>query len=102
MSIVGETLIGAAIGCLATAAAAMPIYNSKLSKLQEALNGMEKSCVTCKAGVERSIETLAKTVATHHEDDEKHTSKASATILTDILNRVMRIESRLFNGNRQG
>jgi hypothetical protein len=60
---------------------------------------MQESCETCRTNVNKSIETAAADMKRHHEDEAKHVSPDSRTILGDILSRVMRIEGKMFNGH---
>ena len=95
----GKLLLAALVGGLATSATALPIFNNKLTKVTTELQTLKESCVSCKAAMGNAVEGLSKKVTEHHEDDEKHNNKSSEKLLNDILNRVMRIENRMFNGH---
>jgi len=90
--------IGALVGGLATAASALPYFNNRLTKITTEVEIMKLGCTACKTSVDKSIEKLTESVNEHHSDDERHNSGTSHALLADILARVMRIETRLFNG----
>lgn len=93
--------ISALVGGLVTAASALPYFNNKLTKITTEVEIMRSGCTTCKSSVEKSIERINESVNDHHSDDERHNSGTSHALLADILARVMRIETRLFNGHSQ-
>jgi hypothetical protein len=97
----GKIVVSAIVGGALTAATALPMFNIKLTKLAGEVRSMKESCAVCKAGTEKSLTTLDTEVRAHHEDDEKHYTRASDKLMNDILTRVMRIESKLFNGHRE-
>lgn len=94
----GRVLVGALIGGAITAATALPMMNTKLAKLTTEVVSMKESCTTCKTGLDKAVDTLTAKVDAHHEDDDRHYTKASDKLLNDILTRVMRIETRMFSG----
>jgi hypothetical protein len=94
----GKVLLGAVIGGALTAATALPVLNTKLAKTTTVITAMKDSCITCRSGFDTTLTTLGEAVRVHHEDDEKHNTKASHILLQDILTRVMRIEDKLVNG----
>lgn len=96
----GKMLGSALAGGLVTAASALPYLNSKLTQLTTEVTLMKESNTTYQGGITADLATLRKKVDDHHTDDDKHYTKASDKLLNDILERVMRIESRLFNGHR--
>jgi len=99
----GEILrigLGAVFGGMITAIGALPLFHSKLTKIDTKVGDMEKSCVTCKGSVDTTLEILSKSVADHHSDVDRHNSSMSQMLLKDILDRVMRIEVKLSNGSR--
>lgn len=95
----GGKLLGSALfGGLITAATALPYLNNKVVKLTGEVENMKNACTLCRAEVNTKIVKLADDVTEHHSDPDKHTTKSSETLLRDILDRVVRIENRLFNG----
>jgi gas vesicle protein len=98
----GKMILGAVIGGLITAATALPMLNTKLTKLRDEVSTMKETCTTCRSGVTQSLQNLSLDVKHHHEDDEKHYTKASDRMLNDILSRVTRIENSLLADVRRG
>jgi uncharacterized protein Yka (UPF0111/DUF47 family) len=99
----GEILrvgLGAVFGGMVTAISALPLFSSRLTKITAKVTEMEKSCTTCKSGVDTTLEVLTKSVSEHHSDADRHNSSISHMLLKDILDRVMRIEVRLTNGHK--
>lgn len=91
--------VGALVGGLITAASALPYFNNRLTRITTEVEIMKSGCTACRVSVDKTMEKITESVNDHHSDDERHNSGTSHALLADILARVMRIETRLFNGN---
>jgi len=94
-----QMIISALVGGLVTAVTALPLFNNRLAVLRSEVDSMRNGCTSCRASVEKSIEKLVESVNVHHSDDDRHNNGTNQVLLADILTRVMRIETRLFNGH---
>lgn len=96
---VEEYLLSAMVGGTVTGIGAYVVLSNKLAEVMTDVKHFKESCTACKTSMDKSIGVIVESMQDHHEDPNKHVTLESRTMLGDILARVMRIESKLFNGS---
>ena len=90
----GDAAMGAVAGTLGTSALSAWRMGGRIKSVKQDVEAIKVDMLLQRGEREK----CKASVHDHHEDDDKHVTKSLMAIVTDIRDRVARIEDHMFNG----